>query len=310
MTTANPRQQNRAYGAAHFLLELDGDKDVGLFKSVEGGNVKTDFIKYQNGAEHGVFQRLGRPKYDDIKISVGAAMGAPFYDWIKEFFAGKAVRKNGAIAAGDFWYQERARREFFEAMITELTFPKLDGTDKSACFMNVTLSPETVEYKPGSGAKFQPREHGFDKQRSWAACNFTFTLDGFEDACKRVTKVDSFTIKQKPIEYAHGGLRHSLKVPGRIEYPNIAFYVPEAHAQPFFDYHAKRVLKGELQSDTRLKGAIHCQDSTNETNVFEVEFLGADIFAVTAEKNDATSDEIKLVKIEICVESMTFKWLG
>lgn len=302
-------QKTRAYGAAHFALVLDGAQ-IGMFKSLEGGNVKTDFVKYQNGAEHGTFYRLGRPKYEDIKVTVGMSMGKAFYEWLSSFFRGEAVRKNGSMLAGDFHFNERARRDFAEAMITEVGFPKLDGNDKAACFMNVTISPETVTYKPGSGGKIPNSSEGdgWTRQKTWAACNFAFRLDGFEDACKRVTKVDAFTIKQKPIEYASGGLRHVTKTPGRIEYPNIAFYVPEVDAQKFIDHHTKHVIGGEVQASTRLKGELRCLDATLQ-DVFVLEFQGADIFAITHDKNDASSEEIRQVKIEICVESMTFKWV-
>jgi hypothetical protein len=296
---------DRAYAAAHFALELDGKKDIGLFKSIEGGGVKTDLIKYQNGAEFGTFFQLGKPKYEDIKVTVGMAMAEPFYTWISSFFKGDPVRKNGAVVAADFYYNERARREFFEAMISEVTFPALKGDDKGACYMNCTISPETITYGTGTGNKLQ-QSQGYDRQKLWAACNFDFRLDTFEDACKRVTKVDAFTVKQKPIEYADGAHRSGIKIPGRIEYPNLAFYVPEADAAPFFAHHTKYTIGGLVQPSTRLKGEINTYD--NEDGVlFKVQFFGAEIFNVTHDKSDASSEEIKLCKIELCVESMTFE---
>ena len=294
----------RAYAAAHFALELDGNKDVGLFKSIEGGGVKTDLIKYQTGAEFGTFFQLGKPKYEDIKCTVGMAMSEVFYSWIKEFFTGNPVRKNGAVVAADFYYNERARREFMEAMITEVAFPKLDGTDKGACYMNVTISPETITYGTGSGSKLQPSK-GFDRQKLWAACNFDFKLGSFD--CAHVTKVDAFTIKQKPIEYGDGFHRAGIKVPGRIEYPNLTFYMPEAHAQPFVDHHMKYAITGNIQPETRLNGEINTFDNEDGT-LFTVQFQGAEIFNITHDKSDASSEEIKQVKVEICVESMTFKY--
>lgn len=299
---------DRAYAAAHFALELDGKKDVGLFKSIEGGGVKTDLIKYQTGAEFGTFFQIGKPKYEDIKVTVGMAMSEPFYSWLAKFFTGETVRKNGAIVAADFYYNERARREFFEAMITEIAFPKLDGQDKGACYMNVTISPETVTYGQGSGQKLTSAK-GFDRQKLWAACNFDFTLDGFADACAHVTKVDGFSVKQKAIEYADGFHRAAIKVPSRVEYPNLAFYIPEAFAKPFFDHHTKYTIGGDAQPETRMTGTINTYD--NEDNIlFTVKFSGAEIFNVTHDKSDASSEEIKQCKIEICVEGMEFEKAG
>ena len=125
-------QQTRAYAAAHFMLELHGIDKLGVFRSIEGGGIKADVMTYQNGGTYDRWRQLGKPKFEDIKLQVGMAMSEPFYDWIAEFFAGTASRKNGAIIAADFYYNERARREFSEAMIKELVFPKLDGQDKNA----------------------------------------------------------------------------------------------------------------------------------------------------------------------------------
>jgi hypothetical protein len=300
---ASPSKEKRAYAAAHFALELDGDKKVGLIKSVEGGTFKTDLIKYQNGREHPTFLRLGRSKCEDIKAQVGMAMSRTFYDWMARFFRGDPVRKTGAILAADFWYEERARRDFYEAMITEVSFPKLDGSDSGACYMGVTLSPESIEYKPGDGSKLQVG--GGRKQKLWAACNFSFSIDGFETDCARVIKVDGFAIKQKPIEYNHGGLRTTIKVPGRVEYPNIVFYVPEADAGKFVEHHVRYGIGGDVQPNTRLNGRIACHDAGG-TDVFEVTFSGGEIFNVSHEKSDAGSEEIKQVKVELSIEGMTF----
>src|ERR1041385_9534547 len=117
-----PTPRVPAYSAAHFALELDDMPDLGVFRSIEGGGIKADVMTYQNGGTYDRWRQLGKPKFEDIKLQVGMAMSAPFYDWIKEFFLGHAVRKDGAIVAADFYYKERARREFTDAMIKELTF--------------------------------------------------------------------------------------------------------------------------------------------------------------------------------------------
>jgi phage tail-like protein len=203
---------NAAYAAAHFALELDKRTDLGMFRSIEGGSIKADVMTYQNGGTYDRWRQLGKPKFEDIKLQVGMAMSAPFYEWIKQFFQGKAVRKDGAIVAADFYYKERARREFTDAMIKELTFPKLDGQDKSTAYMSVSLSVEDIKFVKGGGAELK-QNAGDEAQKSWKACNFRFFLDGFD--CKRVTKVDSFTIKQNILEYASGGAPLGLQVPER-----------------------------------------------------------------------------------------------
>jgi hypothetical protein len=300
-------QSSRAYSAAHFALELDQKKNVGLFKSIEGGAAKQDPIKYQNGGEHPTFLSQGKLKFEDFKVSVGMAMSKVFYLWVASFFDGTHDRKTGAVIAADFYFNERARREFDQAMISEVVFPKLDGGDKGACYMQVTISPETVVYKPGSGAKIEQND-GFQSQKLWAACNFDFNIDGFSQACRRTTKVESFTLKQKPIEYNEGMRRSAVKVPGRVEYPNLVFYIPESDAKPFTDHHQKYTTDGDVAPDERLHGEINTYDN-HGGKLFTVQFAGGLILGITHDKADASSEEIKQVKIEMSIESMSFTYL-
>src|ERR1041384_3540619 len=182
MTTGN---ENRSYVAAHFALELSGVPDVGNIRSIEGGGLKADVMTYQPGATYERWRQLGKPKFEDIKLQVGTAMSEPFFTWISNFFSGTCERKNGAIVAGDFFYKERARREFTEALITELTFPKLDANDKSTVYMNLTLAVEDIVYKKGDPGKVLDHTgQAQESQKGWKACNFIFSLDGFDD-CKQ-----------------------------------------------------------------------------------------------------------------------------
>jgi hypothetical protein len=110
-------------------------------------------MTYQHGANYDRWRQLGKPKFEDIKLQVGMSMSQPFYQWLTDFMKGVPTRKTGAIVAADFYYLERARRNFKAAMIKELTFPKLDGADKSAAYMSVALSVEEIEFLKGTGKK-------------------------------------------------------------------------------------------------------------------------------------------------------------
>lgn len=299
----------RTYAAAHFALELDGKRDVGLFKSIEGGGVKADVMTYQNGANYERWRSLGKQKYEDIKLQVGMSMSPPFYQWLEAFFTGEGTRKNGAIVAADFYYNERARREFREALIKELTFPKLDGGDKNAAFMTIGVAVEDIQFKPGGGQKLA-QSAGTDQQKLWTANNFRFRLDGYDQACKSTARIDSFTIKQNIIEHHVGGRQAPIKTPSQMDFPNLAFYVPESEAEPFFKHHTKRAMKDqrELPSNGGGTGMIEVYDQDNNA-LFYLEFYGAEIFNVAPEKSESNSEDIKLVKVELWTERMKFVYV-
>jgi phage tail-like protein len=302
--------ENRAYAAAHFGLELDGSQSIGVFRSIEGGGVKTEVMTYQHGGGLERWRQLGKPKFEDIKVQVGMAMSKPFYDWIKFFFRGQPKRKTGAILAADFYYKERARREFAGAMINSLTFPKLEGQDKNAAYMTVGFAVEDIIFKKGSGAALpQPK---MNPQKLWTACNFRFELAGFDSSVRRCAKIDSFTVKQDLAEYHMGGQLGAVKTPTPIEFPNIAFYVPEADAQPLFDHFTnKNKIQHKHKGDapSSLNGSITTLDNQGR-ELFSVQYTGADILSVTPDKSDSQTEEIKLVKVELYTEKMEFQYTG
>lgn len=297
--------QKRSYPASCFVLELDDKKSVGFFRSVEGGGIKTDVLDSRVGHQHGLWRQLAKPKYEDIKLQVGMSMSDVFYEWIESFFSGDIIRKNGAIVAGDFHYKERARRTIEDCLISEVTIPKLDGADRNACYMTVALAAERIRFEPGSGEKIKTDLNL--SQKLWTPNNFSFSLDPFAEACKRVTKIESFTIKQQILEYQVGHQRDAIKVPGLVEFPNMTFFLPEADAGPLIEHFTKHVINGELQAPARHNGQMLFNDHHGE-ELCRIELAGVDLIDVLPDKSESGSEDIKQVKVEITVESMRFKW--
>ena len=295
---------NRTYAAAHFALELKGVDHIGMFRSIEGGGIKADVTTYQQGGIYDKWRQLGKPKFEDLKLQVGMAMSAPFYRWIADFFTGVPTRKDGTIIAADFYYKERARRQFSDAIIKELAFPKLDANDKNTAYMTVTLAVEDMKFLPPAGEVVQ-QAFGNESQKSWKACNFRFTLDGFGNIFHRVTKVEGFSVKQNVLEYQCGGRRTSTLTPSAIEYPQLSFSLPEADAQPLLDHFTKRGVGGEVPG--RFNGHVETFDN-EKTTKFTMQFVNADIVGISPDKSDSSTEEIKQVKVDIYMESMNFKY--
>jgi phage tail-like protein len=297
---------SRAYSAAHFVLELGKSEIAGFFRSVEGGGIKADVLTYNMGSNADQWRQLGKPKYDDVKLQVGMSMSQTFYDWIESFFAGKVERKDGAILAGDFHYKERARREMYDILISEVSIPKFDAADRSPCYLGVTLVPERVAFAAGSGLDLSPHVASAP-QKLWTPNHFEFAISGLEQATRRTTKIDSFTIKQQILEYKAGNQRNAVRVPSRVVFPNLTFYVPEADAKPLNEHFTKRVIGGAPAPSARLNGAITATDAVGSP-LCTVSLFGIDIASLGPDKSDSTSQEIKQVRVDITVERMEFKY--
>jgi hypothetical protein len=298
------RATPRAYSAAHFLLELDQHENAGFVRSVDGGGVRSETLSYRGGDSHAHYRQQGAPRYEELKIQVGMSMSRGFYSWIEGFFSGQVTRKSGAIVAGDFQYKERARRTFSDALISEVTLPRLDAGDRSPCYMGVTLVPERISFAGGAGVDL-PRHVG-TRQKLWTPNHFDFAIDGFESATRRTVKVEGFSIKQQIQEYRSGEFKDPLKVPGRIEFPNLTFYVPESDARPLIDHFHRAVVLGR-RPDGRLTGHLTMKDNDGQS-LCTVHVYGIEIASLGPDKSDATSQEIKQVKVELAVESMRFDY--
>jgi phage tail-like protein len=309
---ADPNNQGRAYSAAHFALELDGKEDVGLFRSIEGGSIKADVMTYQGGANYDRWRQLGKPKFEDIKLQVAASMSQPFYKWIENFTKGIPDRRDGAILAADFYYLERARREFKNAIIKEFTFPKLDATDKNPAYMSIALAVEEIVFLKGTGKKLSQvaGSNAWSQQKLWTSNKFRFSLDGLGEACKNVTKVDSFTIKQNVIEYHMGGRRAPIKTGSAIDFPQLSFYVPEPDAGPFLKRFKERGVDGVLRGSSDQKSGELLTYDNQGRNLFALQFFNADICNVQPDKADAATEEIKQMKIDLYCEKMTFEYIA
>ena len=232
-------------------------------------------------------------------------MSRPFYDWIASFFAGKVVRKNGTICAGDFHYKERARRVMYDMLISEVSIPTLDAQDKSPCHMSVTLVPEKVVFEPGTGQEL-PRANIGDKQKLWTPNNFMFRIDGYEKACRRVSKVEGFTIKQEIHEYQAGNLEHAIRVPGRLDIPSITFHLPESDAKDLVDHFNKHTMSRQ-NAQKRNVGKIELRGQDGKP-LCDIALDGIDIFSMEPSKSDSGSEDVKTVKVEITVEEMKFAY--
>lgn len=303
------------YSGAHFTIEVDGIgkgvKDLPTLRSAEGGGAKADVVTYQMGENGDVWRQLGKTKYDDIKLTFGLSDVDGFRGWIQDFLTGTLTRKNGAIIAADYNYKERARRKFEQAMIVGLGLPKFDANDKNQANVTITLAPEKVTYEKGSGSTITAQDASENTQRKISSCNFTFSLDGFEQETKRTAKVEAMEIKVKTIEhhvsYSGDKVRFEpVKIPGKIEWPNLVFSVPEADAETFRTLHNDR-MNGTKKDQGQGLGASLVFFNNKKEPMGELQFKGVHIFNVQSEKSDASSEEMKLVKIECALEHIEVK---
>src|SRR5204863_2949834 len=110
----------------------------------------------------------------------------------------------------------------------EVTIPACDGSVKDPAFLGLKLVPEETKDLPaqGSVAEFNTRDL---RARSWSPSHFRLKINGVD--CTRVSKIESFTIKVKVVEFQPGQERIPVLVPTGVEFPNLKITVLASQAE-------------------------------------------------------------------------------
>lgn len=291
----------RPFAAGRYLLALDGAA-AGFLASVEGGEIAGEVVSEPGSATYYQKKHIGNVRYGEFALQLGFAMTPSVYDWISASLEGTYQRKNGAIVAADFNYVEKSRREFHDALITEVGFPALDAAAKDPAYLVLKFAPDRTERKPGSGKQLTPVSAS--KQKQWLPSNFRVRLDGLPTA--RVSKVDAFTIKQTAVADDAGADREPVREPGKLEFPNLKITLAESDAAPWEAWHQDFVLDGNNDEKAERAGAIVFLASNLQDELARVELHGVGIVSVEPETGDSAKETIRRVVAEVYCERMEF----
>jgi hypothetical protein len=257
-------------------------------------------------------KRIGLPSYDPFNIQVGMSMAKPLYQWIEKSWAGEVVRKTGAIVHADRNLAIRHEQHFDNALITETILPALDGSSKEPANLGIKFQAESLKNIIGKGDTVSQdlAKNVVGVQKQWLPANFRFVVDGLDAACKRVNKVDSFTVKQGAKRLEVGAERVYQLEPASLEFPNLSATFSIADADKWFQWHEDFVVKGNNNTEQEKTGHITYLTPSLE-EICRIDLYGVGIHNLTVEKSQAQSgDQIKRVKVELYVERMEFKWDG
>ena len=265
-----------SYAAGRFLLNLDGTL-VNL-PTLVGGAIKGQVATYRAGSGALPVKLISGVRYEPFRLGVGMGMGQSLYDWIKAMITGSPVSKNGSVALANVKGKAEAYRNFRDALVEEVTFPALDAGSKEAALFGITLSPSETTHVPGDGADLKTTVGS--KQKKWLCSNFRFRLTGLEDACKRVAKIDSFTVKQNIAEVASGNSRIRTKQPTTLEIPNLAVTFSAADVKPWQDWFDDFVIKGNSGAGNEKNGTLELLDASLKDTLGTVTLVRCGIFSL------------------------------
>ncbi len=283
---------SRSLTLRNFMLNLDG-KPAGFVRSVEGGDATADVVVEMDGNK-----RLGNLRYEPLTMQVDLTLMKALYGGMMN-----SQRKNGSITTLDANFKGLSELEFSDALITEITIPKMDGGSKEAGLFSVKMQPETTRLKRSSSAP-KVTAPKTSKAKSWLTANFRLAIDGLDGT--RVSKIDALTIKQTVTDNPVGEMRDPRREPGKLEFPNLRVYVAESQADSWYDWHESFVMQGKNDEKT---GTLELLSADLKTRLAQIKFFNLGIFKLAPEKVEAGGEAMRRLVAEMYCERMEFEML-
>jgi phage tail-like protein len=291
-----------AYAGNKYAFELQNEM-MGWLHSADGGQASTEVVQERVAGGYPVRKHPGNVKFDDITISCGSGLSPKFYQWIQDSVDYKHSRREGAIITANYDFKEVSRLTFMQGLITEVSFPALDAASKDACKLTIKLSPEKTDMSFSKGDKsILPVPVDGKSQKQWLPANFRVKIDGLD--CRRVSKVEALTVKQKVVENPVGEFLVPDREAVQLDFPNLIVTIPEIDAEGWYKWHKSFVIDGKSDPSAEKGGSIEYLAPDTKTVLGTLEFYNLGIIKFTPDKMEP-SDKLRMVKIEMYCEKMT-----
>ncbi len=278
-------------------LDIDGVR-VDSLRRFEGVQLQGDVVDTP-GAGGMSNKHPGNISWTPGKASVGLDMGEAMYHWVKSAFEQGSVTRSGVLTATDINFAAEALLTFTDALITEVTVPKLDASSKDLGFLDIAFQPELVQWSRGDGKEI--RGNIGSKQKAWASSNFRIELGSLP--CHRVTSIESFTWKCTAVD--RGRPRDPSQRVAQVTVPDLRLTISNADIEPWS--HAARtwLVDGKNLDGDEMEGRIAflSPDLSRELGSIELHHVGFKSFSPLPQ---SAREGAATFNVELYVEKMNF----
>jgi hypothetical protein len=282
-----------------YALDLEGQL-AGPISSLESGFISGLTSEQIQSRSPYPKKHLATIVYEDIAIECGHTMSPAFFLWIQQALAGQSPQKSGGILTTNLANQIIDRKNFADAVLTEVTFPALDRAVVTPASLGIKMKPGQISYQAGSGQiGFPPT----GKRGGWLASNFRINIEGLEQACAHAVRVEPLTWKQ-PVNQGQVGTRRSeLSSLGQIQTPNLILTIPQSQAGPFTQWFYQFVVQGKASDNEERSGTLEFLATDLQTILFTLNFGHLGIFRMSPVPQSQNSP-VPLVTVAMYCETM------
>src|SRR5262249_35413370 len=141
------------------------------------------------------------------------------------------------------------------------------------------IHPKYTRHHAGDGSSVRSR---VSPQKPWLSSNFRLKIDGVEEACARVTRIEPISITGRLIQDPVGELRDYDTHIGRLDLSDLVIPLAESRAKLFYDWFEDFVVKGNSSADREKNGTLDFLAPNLTTDFFSLRLSHLGIYKITA----------------------------
>ena len=292
----------KTYTGGRFQLDV-GAYSVGYLKKFSGLAMEADIASNDLGPDNMQKKHVTNFKWTGGKATVGMGMGKGMYTWIEQSFKKGHQKQDGQFIAADFDYKAQSVIEFYDALITGVTVPKLSADSKDACYFDVEFEPERVKWSKGGGKMINGKLGTAQKQ--WTCNNYRIEIGKLP--CLNVSSIDSFTWKCAIAADPQGWGNEPVKCAAMVTTPDLKLGISYLDHQEWADAVRSWFIDGNRKEEDEMDGAITFlgPNLKDVLGTIELKHLGFKKFS--DDDVEANSEKIKKFNVELYCEAIEFK---
>jgi hypothetical protein len=296
-------KDRRAYSSGSFIVHVDG-RAVASVSSFSGGGASASAVVDALAAAGYPKKRPGPVTYEDIDLSVGAALDPVLAAWVSDTVnKAQPIHKSGHITMVDATGKEHSRTTWSSGFLGRITFPRLDGASKDAALIQLGITPASTEFSmAGAGQADAGAAVTKTALKKAIVANFRIKIDGLD--LSRVARIEPLSLEFKTASAPGKEALRREKAAGRIDVSNLVFSVDASRAEDIHKWHEDFIVKGRNGDENEKRGTLELLSPTLEP-ILELRLGGIGVLKV--EPEESTGEAVRRLRVEAYVESLELK---
>jgi hypothetical protein len=135
----------------------------------------------------------GSGRYEELVLRCWPGMPREFFEWVAESFAAQPGTRDGDVILADDGDSEVSRMAFQGGVVTELQLPPFEPGLRDIVKIGLKFSPRASKRTYAGG---HLGGETLDLRRPTAPTDVELHIDGLEEACSQVRRIEGLTIRQ------------------------------------------------------------------------------------------------------------------